>query len=515
MATRKLEVVLAGDSSSLERTLSTSGRAAGQFGTQVEGAARSASGAGNRFSALSSKLKSFGSRAMSAGRSMTAGLTLPLVGWGVLAFNELNAGAEAMAQTRAVIQSTGQAADRSAPQIARLAGSLSDVSSIDDEDIQGGLNVLLTFTRVSGDVFDDAAQAMTDMSVAMGTDLNAAALQVGKALNDPVRGLTALTRVGVTFTEEQREQIEAMVAFGDTAGAQRIILRELNREFGGSASAFGDTPAARLRRLKQRFEELGASILTNIMPVLEDVAGFVDTLADKFDNLTPTQQKWVSGLILAAAVIGPLTSGVGLLSSLLGGLVSVLGSVSVALGIGVGWIALIAAALIGLGIGIVYIIQHWDALKRGVQTAISFILDNVPGAQTVIIAIGQAVNGVAWIVRTLGAAARVVVNDLIALGSITFGALYDGLHAVYTGISSAVGAAAQLLSLLGSIAGSQAYAKAPVASPGSSMDSRDPNAFFIGRRPPRGGVSITNGSVRARPTITRPLPMPVIVAGNI
>ena len=31
---------------------------------------------------------------------------------------------------------------------------------------------------------------------------------LGKALNDPVKGITALGRAGVTFTDEQKKQIK-------------------------------------------------------------------------------------------------------------------------------------------------------------------------------------------------------------------------------------------------------------------------------------------------------------------
>ena len=54
-----------------------------------------------------------------------------------------------------------------------------------------------------------------------------AAVLVGKALNDPKKGLTALRRVGVQFTDAQEDQIKALVKSGKTMDAQKIILREL------------------------------------------------------------------------------------------------------------------------------------------------------------------------------------------------------------------------------------------------------------------------------------------------
>jgi len=147
------------------------------------------------------------------------------------------------AQTEAVIKSTGGAAGLSAKQIGDLAGALSAKVAVDDEVIQSGANVLATFTSIKGDVFKGATAAAVDLAAAMNQGevtadgLKSANIQLGKALNDPVKGISALTRVGVSFTQGQKDQIAAMVKAGDVAGAQRLILAELSKEFGGSAEA--------------------------------------------------------------------------------------------------------------------------------------------------------------------------------------------------------------------------------------------------------------------------------------
>ncbi|MES2155937.1 MAG: hypothetical protein V4510_12455, partial [bacterium] len=66
-------------------------------------------------------------------------------------------------------------------------------------------------------------------------------IKVGKALNDPTKGLTALSRVGILFTDQQKKQIKALQKSGDLLGAQKIILKELGTEFGGSFAAKGKT----------------------------------------------------------------------------------------------------------------------------------------------------------------------------------------------------------------------------------------------------------------------------------
>jgi hypothetical protein len=126
--------------------------------------------------------------------------------------------------------------------------------------------MLLTFTRIrnevgkGNDIFNQATQTVTDMSAALGTDMKKQAIQVGKALNDPIKGISALQRVGVSFTASQKEQIKALVESGDIMGAQKIILKELATEFGGAAAAAA-TPW-------QRFKTLISHALEPLEPVI-------------------------------------------------------------------------------------------------------------------------------------------------------------------------------------------------------------------------------------------------------
>lgn len=135
------------------------------------------------------------------------------------------------------IKSTGGAAGLTGEQIADMASEFMNLTAIDDEVIKGAQNILLTFTNIGKDVFPDATQAVLDMATVMGTDFNSAATQLGKALNDPINGLNSLRRVGVSFTAEQKEMIKTLVATGKGMEAQKIILEELKKEFGGAAEA--------------------------------------------------------------------------------------------------------------------------------------------------------------------------------------------------------------------------------------------------------------------------------------
>jgi hypothetical protein len=197
--------------------------------------------------------------------------------------------------TAAVLKSTGGAAKLTAKDVGDLAGRLSDLAGVDDEVIQSAENVLLTFTNIrnevgkGNDVFDQATAAALDMSVALGQDLQSSVIQLGKALNDPVKGITALQRVGVSFTAEQREQIAAMVDAGHTMEAQKVILAELTKEFGGAAAAAA-SPADKARVAWGNFQEaVGAKLL----PTLDNLLSF-----------GVKNQAWLIPLVGAVAKLG-------------------------------------------------------------------------------------------------------------------------------------------------------------------------------------------------------------------
>lgn len=249
------------------------------------------------------------------GTAAAAGFAI--AGAAVVAFmaTSIKAAAESekvAAQTNAAIASTGGAAGRTAEQVGDLATKLSRVSGIDDEVIQSGQNLLLTFTQIQGVNFDKATQAALDLSVAMGTDMSSAATLVGKALNDPIKGISALSRVGVQLTADQKALIKSMVESGDVAGAQAVIFGELQTQFGGSAEAFGSTFLGTIERIKNGFgniqEIIGSAFLPVLTAVFDKVATVLEGVADSpaFNAFITNMSAWITSLLSGDSAIGGL-----------------------------------------------------------------------------------------------------------------------------------------------------------------------------------------------------------------
>lgn len=163
-----------------------------------------------------------------------------------------------------VLKSTGYAAGFSARQMENMASKFSKSSTFSGADIKSAQTVLATFRNIQGDMFTETTQAALDLSAVMGQDLQSSVVQLGKAMNDPVRGITALRRVGVSFSDEQQKQIKNLVKQNELVAAQRMILDEMKTEFGGAAAAEAESLGGKIRSLQKDIgaftKDLGASI---------------------------------------------------------------------------------------------------------------------------------------------------------------------------------------------------------------------------------------------------------------
>lgn len=211
--------------------------------------------------------------------------------------DQANEAALANAQLNAVIKSTHGVAGVTSQAAQDLASSMSRVTMFDDQATEGAEAMLLTFTSIHKDVFPAATKTALDMSQALGQGLKESSIQLGKALNDPIHGITALQRVGVTFTQQQKDQIAAMVQAGNVAGAQKVILAELNREFGGSAEAAGKTLPGKLAIMGHAFDQAKESIGNLFIPILTRLLTAVQPLLSALGDWLPKAVATVSGIL--------------------------------------------------------------------------------------------------------------------------------------------------------------------------------------------------------------------------
>ncbi len=247
----------------VEKTKSTIGKSTGTGGTGLSGAI--------------SKL----------GPIVAAGFAIDqVVKFGKASLEAYNIQEQALAQVRAGLDSTRGVAGRTFEQLQKQASDLQSKTIFGDEEILQGVTAqLLTFTNITKEQFDRTQKAALDLSSRLGTDLKSSSIQLGKALNDPVANLSALSRSGIQFSNEQKTVIKTLAETNRLAEAQTIILDELEKQYGGSAEAAAKAGTGGFKQLSNAFgdfqEKIGGALIkigNKFLPVLRFLVNNLDDL---------------------------------------------------------------------------------------------------------------------------------------------------------------------------------------------------------------------------------------------
>jgi hypothetical protein len=312
-----------------------------------------------------SQLQGFSKKSIAIGKSLSLAVTAPLVGLAAIGINNFDKQIQAIGQIEASLKSTGNAANKTSEELQKTASRLQEISTFGDEEILQKVTAqLLTFTNISGDAFDRTQKAALDLATRLGGDLQGAAIQLGKALNDPVANLSALSRSGIQFSEAQKGLIKSLVETNRLSEAQTIILDELEKQYGGSAEAAAKLGLGPLKQLQNQFgdllEDVGKVILEGFLPLIKiakDVISFFQGLSDQ----TKKTIVIIAGLV---AAIGPLLIGIG-------GIIQILPILAAGLAALTGPVGLVVAAVAAAA---TLIILNFEEIKRNLQIlALEFI----------------------------------------------------------------------------------------------------------------------------------------------
>lgn len=239
------------------------------------------------------------------------------------------------------------ASEGAAGKLGKFAEAYGDLVGASEGSVREVQNTLLAFENVrdtlseSTDMVDRATVASHDLAAALGTDAASAAEDVGQALQDPIDGLDDLENAGIRFSDAQKEMIANLLESGDLMGAQKVVLEELEDQFGGAAEA----TTTSFDRLMGTFQDFAAQIGTAVGPALENLA---DWLEEHEELLIP----FTAGVIAATAAV------VALNSALLFNPVT-----------------LVIAAIAALTAAVVYAYQNYDTFREKVDQAWNFILE--------------------------------------------------------------------------------------------------------------------------------------------
>ena len=313
------------------------------------------------------ELNKIGKTMQKVGAGLTVGLTLPIVALGMKSVKAFDEQAKAIAQVEAGVKSTGKAAGYTTDQLLKMASDLQDKTLFGDESIlKDATAQLLTFTNIAGDQFSRTQQAALDLATRLDGDLKSASIQLGKALNDPVANLSALSRSGIQFSKEQKEVINSLVSTNHLADAQNIILDELQKQYGGAAEAAAKAGLGPFQQLSNIVgdltEDFGKIIVDALLPFIEKIKA----VAIRFRELSPETKKVIVIVAALAAAIGPVLVILGTIATtaipaLIAGFTALTGP-----------IGLVIAALAGIAV-VVY--KNWDGIKKYLVDTANYFID--------------------------------------------------------------------------------------------------------------------------------------------
>ena len=321
----------------------------------------------------------------------------------------------------------GASTDQVVKRMTEFADATMLATGVDDEIIKSTQAKLLTFKELAvtaddvGGAMDRATLAALDLAAAGFGEAEQNAVQLGKALQDPVKGITALGRAGVTFTDQEKAKIATLVESNKMLEAQDVILSAIETQVGGTAEATATGSSKMTAAFGEMSESIGKALLPLVQTLVPVMVGFFNIVAENSGVVTV-----LAGIFAALAVAilavnfalnaNPIVKVITLIAALAAGVALLINSLVNLYG---GWDKLfkdIATWLAGFVIGFKnalnaigsFFASIFDALGGIARGALNGILGFIEGYINFII---SGVNGLLNLInRVLGAGKAIGIN---------------------------------------------------------------------------------------------------------
>ena len=322
------------------------------------------------------RIKKFGSSMKKTGRTLTTNLTMPIVALGVVGVRAFDKQQKAIAQMEAGLKSTGGQVGITSKELQKMASDLQKTTLFGDEEIlKDATAQLLTFTNITGEQFKKTQEVALDLATRLDGDLKSASIMLGKALNDPVANLSALSRAGIQFSTDQKETIKSLVETNRLADAQTIILAELEKQYGGSAAAAAAAGLGPIQQLGNALSDMSEDIGAALLPMIQDLANWIKKIADKFDGLDDSTKKTIVKIALLVATIGPALFIFGQMAIAVSALIPIFTALwAIMIANPIGLIITAVAALIG---GLYWLMTSTSDTARVIKNGFIFMANSI------------------------------------------------------------------------------------------------------------------------------------------
>lgn len=396
-------------------------------GKDLEKAQRELAQMGDSAKTSGNKLATFGKMAAVAGVAAAAGVAAFAVS-SVKAAQESVVADARLDNIAKSMKLVGGAYEGGTARLKDYASELSKSIGVEDESIKAVQSKLLTFKAIgktineTGGAMDRATKAAYDLASAGFGSAESNATQLGKALQDPIKGIASLARSGVTFTQSEKDKMKALVESGQAGKAQEMILKAIETQVGNTAAS----TATASQKMKVSFGELQEKVGTALLPVLNK---FADVLGPMFDKLQGPLGK------VAEALGGALAQAFDKLAPVLPVLAEAIGQIAGALG------GVLATAIQAL----VPIVSPLLTLLGDLGSRIGPIL--APILEKIGTLLGAVLSALMPLIEPL---TEVVLGILDAAAPI-LGVVVDALIILVQALAPVLGAVGQLIKPLGTL----------------------------------------------------------------
>ena len=231
------------------------GTAAGQFQDKFRRASQSIAAIQGPLGPVAGRLTSLGTIIGNVG-IVTAVATLSVAALAFGLGKAVGAASKAERQFKkleGILKATGHSAGLTLLEIEELAQDIGINTLASTQEIRDAAGILLTFKSITGDTFREALELSQDLAEIGFGSAKSAAMQLGKALEEPEIGLSALRRVGVSFTEDQKEQIKTLDFVGEKLKAQTVLLSALKGQIEDTGKEAAGGLAGQMDTLNEEF----------------------------------------------------------------------------------------------------------------------------------------------------------------------------------------------------------------------------------------------------------------------
>lgn len=202
----------------------------------------------------------------------------------------------------------GKAAGQARKEMDDYATTIQRTTSLSDDDIKEAQATLLRFDKITGDTFKRTRGVIADFAALTGNTATGAAEQLGRALQDPARGMLFLRRAGIILSAQQQQQIKDFTKLGEVGKAQAVILDQIAKRSEGAAVKMRDTLGGAFTALNNQWGDLFEGDKEQFKSAIDAIHGLQDVLANPALRLAMSQ------------LITGLTEIIGLLAKTVGGL---------------------------------------------------------------------------------------------------------------------------------------------------------------------------------------------------